>query len=187
MVSCHKNEIASAYVDSEVLPTLIAFAIGHVQAPDVKITALPDGFVRVTSKDYAVEVPKLWTVGSQTPWGARSITPGKTAETELGVMTAGVTKQSWDQLYQTSLFFIMRQEPGKATPYRLGKTKSGYDSCSFEVANDRGFVKRKYVLLKDAHGAAIALSVIIGDPKQEKQISTYFNRMVENAEIIDPK
>lgn len=150
------------------------------------MTPLKDGFVRVVSKDYAVEVPKSWTVGSQTPWGARSIMPAKAAETELGVMRAGVTSQTWDQLYQTSLFFIMRQEPGKATPYRLGKTKSGYDSCSFEVADTKGFVKRKYVLLKDAHGSAIALSVVIGSPDQEKQVSAYFDRMVTTAKIFDP-
>lgn len=78
------------------------------------------------------------------------------------------------------------QEPGKATPYKLGKTKTGYESCSFDVANEKGFVKRKYVLLKDASGAAIALSVIIGDPKQEKEISGYFDRMVATAKISRP-
>ncbi len=100
-------------------------------------------------------------------------------------MTAGVTKQTWNQLYATSLFFILRQEPGKPTPFRLGKTKTGYESCSFEVANSTGFVNRKYVLLKDARGAAIALSVIIGEPKLEKKISAYFDRMVDSAKIID--
>ena len=180
------NGVGSVGVLSAVLSTIVALAIIQVQAPDVKMTTLPDGFVRVTSKEYAVEVPKSWTVGNQTPWGARSITPDKGTETELGVMTAGVTKQTWDQLYQTSLFFIMRQESGKATPYRLGKTKKGYTSCSFEVADDKGFLKRKYVLLKDGRGAAIALSVVIGDPTQEKQISSYFKRMVDKAEIIDP-
>ena len=169
-----------------MLPTILALTLLHVQAPDVTIANLTDGFVRVTSKDYSVEVPKAWTVGGQTPWGARSITPEKSTATELGVMTAGVTKQTWDQLYQTSLFFILRQEAGKATPYTLGKTKTGYESCSFEVANNAGFVNRKYVLLKDRKGAAIALSVIIGDPKKEKEISGYFQRMVESAKIIDP-
>ncbi len=169
-----------------MVATLITFVLGQTAAKDVKLTPLPDGFVQVTSKAYTVEVPKSWTVGSQTPWGARSITPSLGKDTELGVMTAGVTKQSWDQLYKTSLFFIYQQEPGKATPYRLGKTKTGYESCSFEVANKAGFVKRKFVLLKDQHGAAIALSVIIGDPKEEKQISSYFKRMVESAHIIDP-
>ncbi|CAN5573049.1 hypothetical protein BH11ARM1_BH11ARM1_01040 [soil metagenome] len=168
-----------------MLSALLTVALGQVQSKDVQYTALPDGFVRVTSKIYAVEVPKTWIVGSQTPWGARSITPQASENTELGVMTAGVTKQSWDQLYKTSLMFIMRQEKGNPTAYRLGKTKTGYESCSFEVANDAGFVKRKYVLLKDKHGAAIALSVIIGDPKDEKKISSYFDRMVSTAKIFE--
>lgn len=164
---------------------LLALSVTFAQARDVKITPLPRGFVRVEAKEYVVEVPKAWTVGEQTPWGARSISPGKDGETELGVMTAGVTSQSWDQLYQTSLYFILRQEKGKATPYRLGKTKSGYESCSFEVANEKGFTKRKFVLLKSAKGAAIALSVTIGDPKEEQEISAHFGRMVQTAKIID--
>ena len=168
-----------------MLSLISALAVGALQASDVTIETLSHGFVRVTSKAYSVEVPKSWVVGSQTPWGARRIAPEKQKETELGVMTAGVTTQSWDQLYKTSLFFIMNQEPGKATPYRLGKTKSGYESCSFEVANKEGFVKRKYVLLKDKHGAAIALNVTIGEPKQEKAINAYFERMVATAKIID--
>lgn len=157
------------------------------QSPDFKVTPLTDGFVRVESKEYSVEVPKAWTVGNQTPWGARSITPGKGSETELGVMTAGVTKRSWDELYKTSLYFIMRQEQGKATAYRLGKNKAGYESCSFEVLNAEGFAKRKFVLLKSEKGAAIALSVTISEPKDEKQINSYFTRMIDSAKINDPK
>jgi len=167
------------------ITALALAALGQNAHPDVKLEPLSDGFVRVVTKIYSMEVPKEWTVGSQTPWGARSITPAKSYQTELGVMTAGVTHQTWDELYKTSLFFILRQEKGKATPFRLGKTKTGYESCSFEVANEAGFVKRKYVLLKNAKGAAIALSVIIGDPKQDKEISGYFDRMVSSAKIAD--
>lgn len=72
----------------------LAFILAQIKDPNVNLLALRGGFVRVTSKDYAVEVPQSWTVGTQTPWGARSITPAKAAGTELGVMTAGVTKQS---------------------------------------------------------------------------------------------
>lgn len=169
-----------------MIPTALALTLASQQATDVQKTALPDGFVRVTTDVYSVEVPKAWVVGNQTPWGARTISPEKSKETELGVMTAGITHQSWDQLYQTSLFFILRQEPGKATPYRLGKTKSGYESCSFEVADTSNFIKRKYVLLKDAQGAAIALSVVIGNRQEEKEISTYFDRMVSSARILHP-
>lgn len=164
--------------------SVIAGALIQGSATDAKMETLEGGYVRVSTTAYSVEVPKEWIVGAQTPWGARSITPAKESKTELGVMTAGVTKQSWDELYKTSLFFILRQEQGKATPYRLGKTKTGYESCSFEVANTKGIVNRKYVLLKSPKGAAIALSVIIGDPSQDKQISAYFDRMVATAKIL---
>jgi hypothetical protein len=165
----------------------VAATMTLLQGKDFKLTPLPDGFVQVVSKEYSIEVPKAWTVGNQTPWGARSITQEKKAETELGVMTAGVTNRSWEELYRTSLFFIMRQEKGKATPYKVGKTKTGYESCSFDVANEKGFVRRKFVLLKNSAGAAIALSVTIGDPKDEKEMTAYFNRMVETAKVFDPK
>jgi hypothetical protein len=158
-------------------------AFAQSVASDVQLEPLADGFVKVKTKAYTVEVPKAWAVGGQTPWGARSITPEKSPATELGVMTAGVTKQSWDQLYKTSLFFIQRQEKGTATPYKLSKTATGYEACSFQVADDSGFVKRKYVLLKSPKGEAIALSVIIGNKEREKEINRYFDRMVRTAHV----
>ena len=150
---------------------------------DITTEHLKDGFVRIKSAAYSVEVPGAWTVGNQTPWGARSITPTHSNETELGVMTAGVTKQSWDQLYKTSLFFILNQEKGTATPYKLSKTKSGYDACSFQVKDSTGFSKRRYVLLKNSTNDAIALSVTISEPKKEREITRFFERMVDTAHI----
>jgi hypothetical protein len=144
---------------------------------------LGDGFVKLKTSGYTIELPKEWTVGELMPWGARSITPSPKSPTELGVMTAGVTKQSWAELYKTSLFFVMRQEPGKATPYKVTKMANGYEACSFQVTNDKGFAKRRYVLLKSPKGEAIALSVIIADPKDEKKIAGYFDRMVRTAHI----
>lgn len=144
---------------------------------------LGDGFVKYHTSSYTLELPKEWLVGELMPWGARSITPEPKSQTELGVMTAGVTKQTWDQLYKTSLFFIMRQEPGKATPFKVKKMPNGYEACSFQVMNDKGFAKRRYVLLKSQKGEAIALSVIISDQKDEKKIAGYFDRMVKTAHI----
>ena len=168
------------------LLTMTSMALQQItpaHAPDAKVETLKDGFVKVTTSGYTVEVPKEWTVGSQTPWGARSMTPKDEHKTELGVMTAGVTTRTWDELYKTSLFFILNQEKGKATPFKLSKTSTGYDACSFQVLDASGFAKRRYVLLKSPKGEAIALSVIIADPKQEKQIAGYFDRMVKTAHI----
>ena len=162
---------------------LATFTFQGATKNNMTIEKLPGGFARVKTAAYTVEVPYEWTVGDQTPWGARSINPKEDKKTELGVMTAGVTTQTWDQLYKTSLFFIMAEEKGTATPYKLSKTKTGYDACSFQVADATGFVKRRYVLLKSPKGEAIALSVKISDPKKEKEIAEYFDRMVRTAHI----
>ncbi len=153
------------------------------QGPTPTVEPLKDGFVRVKTDAYAIEIPKAWTVGEQTPWGARSIILKGNEATELGVMTAGVTKQSWDQLYKTSLFFILRQEKGNPTPFKLSKTKSGYEMCSFQVADETGFAKRRFVLLKNEKGEAIALNVSISDPKKATEMIGYFDRMVRTAHV----
>jgi len=165
----------------------IATALAAIVRNDsVTTEVLPDGFVRVKTKQYSVEVPKEWTVGNQTPWGARSITNGKDHKTELGIMTAGVTTKTWDELYQTSMFFIMSEEKGKATPYKLSKTDSGYDACSFQVLDSQGFAKRRYVLLKSPNGAAIALSVRIANQSEAPKMEKFFDRLIKSARIYNP-
>ncbi len=139
-------------------------------------------FVLLDTAKYSFEIPKGWNVGSETPWGARDLSPGRGAG-KLGAMTAGPTNASWEQLYQTSLYFIQREEPGKPTPFRLGRTKNGYESMSFEVFNRDNFASRKYVLIKDESGNALALSVKIPSKKVEKEYDVYLQRMVDTARI----
>jgi hypothetical protein len=163
---------------------IVSALVGIAGSGDKSVTTdLGDGYVRVKTPDYSVDVPKGWLIGDQTPWGARAILPKEGSQAELGVMTAGITKQSWESLYETSLFFILRQEKGKATPYKISKLKNGYEACRFEVVDETNFAKRRYVLLKSTEGRAIALSVIITNKANEKQIVTWFNRMVESAKI----
>lgn len=108
------------------------------QAPsDAKITDLGDGYCRIHSPTYSVEVPKGWEVSSQTPWGQRTMHP-KSKSGELGVMTAPPGRQTWDQLYQTSLYFIQRESKGKPTPYRISKMPNGLEAASFELLDDAG-------------------------------------------------
>jgi len=139
-------------------------------------------YVLVKTEKYSFEIPRGWTVGEETPWGARDMVP-TSGTGKLGAMTAGPTKASWDELYKTSLYFIQREEKGKATPFRTGKTKQGYECMSFEVALASGFVNRRFTLLKDGSGNALALSVKIPSQAQEKQYLADFQRMVDTAKL----
>lgn len=139
-------------------------------------------FVLVDTPKYSFEVPKGWKVGTETPWGARDIEPAK-GEGKFGAMTAGPTQASWNDLYRTSLYFIQREKKGEATPFRLGRTKQGYECMSFEVLNADKFADRRYTLLKNDAGNALALSVKIPSPKQEKEFMARFQRMVDTAKL----
>lgn len=137
-------------------------------------------FVRVDTPRYSMDVPKGWTVGEETPWGARDILR-EGDKGKFGAMTAGPTTASWEQLYRTSLGFILREEKGEPTPFRTGKSKKGFETMSFEVKNDKGFASRRYVLLKNKDGRALALSVKIPSLAEEKEYATKFRRMVDSA------
>ncbi len=136
----------------------------------------------VDTEKYSFEVPAGWSVGKETPWGARDITPAE-GKGKLGAMTAGPSKAGWDELYRTSLFFIQREEKGTATSYRVEKTKLGYESIRFEVADADGFQNRRYALLKDSKGNALALSVKIPNRKLEKEYTAIFQGMIDTAKI----
>ncbi len=140
------------------------------------------GFTLVNTDKYAIQVPKGWSVGTETPWGARDITP-KSGSGQMGAMTAGPTNDSWDALYKMSLFFIKREEPGFETPYRTGRTKQGYECMSFEVKNTNGFANRRYLLLKNAKGNVLALSIKIPSSDQEKAFKAMFQQMIDTAKI----
>ncbi len=146
------------------------------------LTLASTQFVPVQTDQYSFEVPKGWTVGKETPWGARDVTP-ENGNGKLGAMTAGPTSASWEELYRTSLYFIKREEPGDPTPFRLGKTKKGYECMSFEVLNKEKFASRRYTLLKDSKGNALALSVKIPSVKEEKKYAEFFKRMVDSAKL----
>jgi hypothetical protein len=144
--------------------------------------AKPEKYVMVKTDKYSFEIPRGWTVGEETPWGARDMMPAS-GSGKLGAMTAGPTKASWDELYRTSLYFVMREEKGTATPFRTGKTKQGYECMSFEVAQPSGFVNRRFTLLKDGSGNALALSVKIPSASVEKMYLADFQRMVDTAKL----
>lgn len=158
---------------------LLPFAL--LQTPkDAKAIDLGDGYQRIETAAYSVEIPKGWDISLETPWGARKATPGA-GSGELGVMTAPPTRQSWDELYRTSLYYIMREEKGKATPYRLGKTKAGLETASFEVADSAGFPARRFVLIRSQSDRLLALSVKVPSAEKEADWARHFERLVNSA------
>ncbi len=151
---------------------------------DAKMVDLKDGYVRVETGTYTVELPKGWNCGAETPWGARKMDSPK-SEGGMGTMTAGPSKATWDELYKTSMFFIMREEKGKATPFKIEKTAQGYEACTFSILDDKGFAKRRYVLLKAKSGKVLALNVRIPTKSAESEMAKHFDRMVRTAKIAE--
>lgn len=149
---------------------------------DAEVVDLKDGFIRVKTSAYSLEVPKGWKVSPETPWGARKMVPTE-GRGELGAMTAGPTRASWDDLYRTSLYFIQREEQGKPTPYTVSKTAQGYEAASFTVLDKEGFAARRYVLLKDKNGRVLALNVRIPGRQAEPKLVPIFERMVRTARM----
>jgi hypothetical protein len=162
----------------------IAIALSMTQIPkDAKVVNLQDGYSRVTTGSYSIELPTGWEVSEETPWGQRKAHP-KGADGELGVMTAPPGQQSWDQLYETSLFFIQREAKGKPTPYRLSKTASGLEAASFEVMDDSGFAARRYILIRGKDGRLLALSVRVPSRSADKQWTKHFERLTRTARFL---
>lgn len=169
----------------QALSLFVALILSPVNPPapkDAKIVDLKDGFVRVESKDYTVEVPKDWAISDETQWGQRKAKGGGTAE--LGVMTGSAAGSSWDRLYDTSLFFIMREEKGTATPYKIEKTDQGLDAMTFSVKDKNGFASRRYVVIMNKDKRILALSVRSPSKDDEKKLDGYFQRMVKSARFL---
>ncbi len=139
-------------------------------------------FVLVETPKYSMEIPADWTMGDETPWGATDIIP-KVGQGKLGAMTAGPTQASWDELFETSMYFIRREEPGTPTAIREGKTKLGYESASFEVINNKGFASRRYTLLRNGSGNVLALSIKIPSQAEEEAFIKIFRHMVDTAKL----
>lgn len=167
-----------------LLTMVVGLQDGLGMAKDAKAVDLGDGYVRVTTPVYEIEVPKGWTVTAETPWGQREVFMKK-EEGKLGVMTAPPSAQTWDQLYETSLYFIMRDKRGEATPYTVTKTKRGNEAMQFAVKDSTGFAGRRYLLVKDPARGLLALSVEIPSREAEAAWAKHFLRMVESARFVE--
>lgn len=158
----------------------LAYLLAVANLGEVEVVDLKDGFVRVKTAKYSVEVPKGWEIGEETSFGQREIVSDKG---ELGLMTGGKTRSSWEQLYQTSLYFIRRSSPGTPTPFRLGKNKRGYETMSFEMIDAEKRPLSKYVIFKNKESEILALSVKIPSQKSVKDMDRAFERLLNSAEM----
>lgn len=150
---------------------------------------------KVETEHYTVEVPEGWEVGQETPFGQREIRPAKETEAAQGASMSSMTgpglgRQSWQQLYNTSLYFIMRYRPNgekmKATPYKIGKSKQNFESCSWTMTDTEGKPLQRHVILKHSNGNILALSVKIPSAaakESKERLEAIFQHVIDTAVV----
>jgi hypothetical protein len=155
----------------------IATSYTHAQA------ATDASYQTFRTKTYSIDLPTDWKVSEETWFGQRKAEPVD-GKGEIGIMTAPTSRQSWDQLYETALYFVLREQAGTPTEFRMTKTKQGYEAASFEVLNKQGWADRRFVMIKHPAKGLLALSVNIPDSGATKTWESYFKRMVDSAKFI---
>ena len=147
----------------------------------------------VTTDAFTIEVPVGWEVGRQTPWGSSEITPGKEVDAPEGSSMSSMTgpglgRQSWQQLYDTSLFFITRgnrkRADMRATPFEVGKSRQGFETCSWTMVDAAGKPLQRHVILKHSNGNILALSVKLppeASAASRRKLEAMFQRLHDSA------
>lgn len=120
----------------------------------------------VDTRSFTLQIPSGWSISEETPWGSRDIRPDGADSAEGASMSSmtgpGLGRQSWQRLYETSLYFITRYDRErklKATQYTIGKSKLGFETCSWDMKDDEDRVLQRHVILKHENGNILALSV----------------------------
>ena len=152
-------------------------------------------YCKIETKNYLIQTPEGWEVGQETPFGQREIRPTKETKADAGASMSSMTgpglgRQSWQQLYETSLYFITRYAPNrekmKATPFTLGKSRQGFETCAWTMTDPDGLPLQRHVILKHSNGNILALSVKIppAAAKESKEgLKTIFQHMVDTAVV----
>ena len=142
----------------------------------------------VTTKNYTIQVPEGWELSAETPFGQREVLPkeGKSQGALTSMTGPGLGKQSWEQLYRTSLYFILREQPKggmTATLPTMGKTKQGFEAASWSMLDPKKTVVARYVVLKSKADNILALSVKIPEGADRTQLEAIFDRLVSTAVV----
>lgn len=105
----------------------------------------------------------------------------------MSTMTApGAHNEPWEQLYNTSLFFIMQQyKKGevKAMPFKVTKAPQGYEACSWTVEEKDGGIRARHVVLRNSAGKILALSIKFATTKGNEADDAAFEHMVTTASL----
>lgn len=148
----------------------------------------------IKTESYTLQIPKGWMMSDETPWGARQIRPpsseGELGAGSLSTMTGrGAGRQSWDRLYQTSLYFIMRGTGGREmrpTPYSMLTTQQGYEACAWDMIGEKDLLLQRHAILRHTNGNILAVSVKFPKNASEsirKQLDRHFWHMVHTAKL----
>ena len=147
---------------------------------------------KIETKNYVIETPEGWEVGQETSFGQREIRPAKETKADRGASMSSMTgpglgRQSWQQLYETSLYFITRYAPNgekmKATPFTLGKSQQGFETCAWTMTDSDGLPLQRHVILKHSNGNILALAVKIPPAAAKEGLNTIFQHMVDTAVV----
>jgi len=150
---------------------------------------------KIDTKYYMIETPSGWDVGEETSFGQREIRPMKNTTVDrnasMSSMTGpGLGKQSWQQLYETSLYFITRYAPHtqqmRATPFIIQKSRQGFETCAWTMTTSEGILLQRHIILKHPNGNILALSVKIPQDaakKSKDQLEEIFQHMVDTAVV----
>lgn len=150
---------------------------------------------KIETKNYQIETPEGWEVGQETSFGQREIRPAKETKADhdasMSSMTGpGLGRQSWQQLYETSLYFITRYPPNgqkmQATPFKLGKSRQGFETCAWTMTDTEGLPLQRHVILKHSNGNILALSAKIppsATKESKERLEAIFQHMVATAVV----
>jgi hypothetical protein len=150
---------------------------------------------KIETKNYVIETPEGWEVGQETSFGQREIRPAKETKADrdasMSSMTGpGLGRQSWQQLYETSLYFITRYAANgqkmQATPFTLGQSRLGFETCTWTMTDPDGLPLQRHVILKHSNGNILALSVKIPSAaamESKERLEAIFQHMVDTAVV----
>lgn len=179
---------------------LISAAIGltlssqYIASADYSTKAVvkdEGSYEKVITKAYSFEAPKGWEVTAETSFGQREILPkdkelAKSGSAFSSMTGPGLGRQSWDQLYKTSLFFITRSYGDrKVTPtaVKMIKTKLGYEAATWNMLDEEKNIIAKYVVLKSTTFNILALSVKAGKTENLVKLEQQFQHMIDTASL----
>ncbi len=148
-------------------------------------------YEKVVTKAYSFEAPKGWEVSAETSFGQREILPkdkelAKSGSAFSSMTGPGLGKQSWDQLYNTSLWFITRSYGDRkvtATPAVMIKTKLGFEAATWNMLDEEKNIIAKYVVLKATSNNILALSVKAEKKEGLTKLEKSFQHMVDTATL----